>query len=58
MDSDMIWDIMKFPKDGSWNYMISAHRTGQIFATNENCPYCFRGKEWAQCIYLVGGISF
>ncbi len=32
-------------KDGSWNSMISAHPTGQIFVDLVICPYCSMGEE-------------
>ncbi len=32
-------------KDGSWNSMISAHPTGQIFVDIVICPYCSMGEE-------------
>ena len=34
-----------FPKDGSWNSMISAHVNGQIFANMGICPYSSLGEE-------------
>ncbi len=32
-------------KDGSWNSMISAHPTGQIFVDLMISPYCSMGEE-------------
>ena len=33
-------------KDGSWNSMISAQTTGQIFIDLVICPYCSMGEEY------------
>ena len=32
-------------KDGSWNLMISAHLSGQIFISIETSPYCITDEE-------------
>ena len=32
-------------KDGSWNGMVNAHLSGQIFASFETGPYCFVDEE-------------
>ncbi len=37
-------------KDGSWNPMVFANLSGQIFADSETCPCCF------MCDYLIESI--
>ncbi len=37
--------MLCFNKDRSWNYMISAHPIGQIFADLVIVSYCFMGEE-------------
>ena len=41
----MLFFLLDGFKDGSWNCMISAHASGQIFADLVICPYCFMSKE-------------